>query len=555
MKKISLLIAALFVLTACDKNMQQTQNHLNKDSNKADELFDTTHRVIERQSVVEHSNDFFVASKSYQIIEEVVLPPIFDKEIIYSSSQQEPLMSVLADVYSQTDVNFKFTPDAIGHILGDAQAGDADTTAAVTDTASETGEAVSVGSSSVGSNRAVLGEVLVSMQYKGSVFNFVERLGTQFDIYWEYDTKNKTVIYYRTKTKVLALDLLPGITTFSNEMTSSSTIGGSEEGANLNSGAVMNVTYKNNEANGWKDTVSTIEAMLSNEGKVNANLRSGLLTVTDIPERLARVEGYVNKINDKGRKKIAVKVDVFDVALTASTDYGIDWTTVIKELGGEFTLDSGVNASPIGTSDIVDNIKFTYSGGGFFKQIDALFRALSKIGDTTKVTGTTVYTVNGEPAPVQVVKRQDYIKEITFSAVSDQSSTTEVAVTPGTVISGFFMIITPTILSDNQILLNLSFSLSTANLDNAQQVCSGGTGDEASCTTITLPLVNSKNFMESVTLNPGQTVILSGFQEVENQIGISSLAAPSFWALGGNKGAKSTKNTTVTVVTPYIIGR
>lgn len=550
MKKIALLIAAVFLLTACDPNMQQTQDHLNKDSNKADELFERSHKINERQSVIEHSNDFFVATKSYQVEEPVVLPPVFDKQIIYSSAKQEGLMSILADVYTQTNINFKFTPDAIGHITGSGGTGGSDTSTAVTE------QAVEVGASEFASNRAVLGDVKINMQYKGTMFEFVDRLGTQFDLYWEYDAKAKTVVYYRTKTKVLALDLLPGITTFSNEMTSSSTIGGTEEGANLNSGAVMNVKYANNEANSWKDTETTIKAMLSDEGKVNLNIRSGLLTVTDIPERVSRVESYVNKINDKGRKKIAVKVDVFDVKLDSSTNYAIDWKTVINELGGQFTLDSPAVAS----SSITDSIKFTYSGGtGFFESVDALFEALSTIGDTSKVTGTTVYTVNGEPAPVQVVTRQDYIKEITFSAVSDQSSTTEVAVTPGTVISGFFMIITPTILSDSQILLNLSFSLSTADVDSAdrtQSTCS--TAQEQSgapCGQITLPLVRSKNFMESVTLNPGQTVILSGFQEIENGINIDSLAAPNWWALGGSKQATATKTTTVTVVTPYIIGR
>jgi type IVB pilus formation R64 PilN family outer membrane protein len=294
--------------------------------------------------------------------------------------------------------------------------------------------------------------------------------------------------------------------------------------------------------------------MLSPEGVVNPNMRSGLVTVSDIPERVARIEGYINKINDKARKKIAVKVDIFDVVLDASTDYGIDWSAVINEFGGQFSIDSGPGASPIG-SNLSDTLKFTYSGGdGFLNSVTAIFKALSTVGDTTRVTGTTVYTVNGEPAPVQVVRRQDYVKEISFSAVSQNSAETIAAITPGTVISGFFMVVTPTILSDSQILLNLSFSLSTADVTtNTTTVCSQG--QTTDCPVISLPIVDSKNFMESVTLNPGQTVILSGFQQVDNQIGISSMAAPSYWALGGNKAAAAKKTTTVTVITPYIIGR
>jgi type IVB pilus formation R64 PilN family outer membrane protein len=322
----------------------------------------------------------------------------------------------------------------------------------------------------------------------------------------------------------------------------------------------MDVTYKQLATNSWRDAVTTITAMLSTEGRVSPNPRSGYLTVTDIPERLLRVEDFVNKINDKARRKIAVKVDVFNIELSSKTDYGINWDAVIGAWGGDIALDS-INGGVSPLSNLatpIETMKFTYAGSGFFDTADFIFGALSRQGDTTVVTGTTVYTVNGEPAPVQVVTRSDYVKEITFSAISDQSSTTEVAITPGTVVSGFFMVITPTILSDNQILLNLSLSLSTADTtspDRKETICPSGQTDKALCPSITLPEVKSKNFMESVTLNPGQTVILSGFQELDNKVGVESIAAPSFWMLGGAKATNSTKTTTVTVITPYVVGR
>jgi type II secretory pathway component GspD/PulD (secretin) len=255
-------------------------------------------------------------------------------------------------------------------------------------------------------------------------------------------------------------------------------------------------------------------------------------------------------------------VDVFDVLVDRTTDYGINWDAMINAIGGTIAVDSGKAVSPLG-NPINDVVKFTYpkttgctspTGTGFFDCAVALFQALSTVGDTSKVTGTTVYTVNGEPTPVQVVKRQDYISNITFSAVSDQSSTTQVAITPATIVSGFFMVVTPSILSDNQILLNLTFSLSTADITtNTQTVCP--TGQTTNCPSIALPIVNSKNFMETVTLNAGQSVILSGFQDLDNEVGISSVADPALWPLGGNKATNHTKTITVTLVTPYLIGR
>lgn len=565
MKNIGCVIALALALAGCDPNMKITTEEQKRDLAASEEYYDQTHKVIEQQSLVEFSDEYYVANKSHQIEQKIELPAVFDKKVIYSSAVAENLTDILSDMYAQTGVKFIFTPDAIKYISPDqggatVSSGDAATT-------TEASEIV-IGSSDFASNEGILKDVHMNLQYAGLFSQFVERVAAKFNVFWEYDPKEKAVRFFRTKTKIFALDLLPGVTKMSNNMTSSSTIGGDESGSELNSGAVMSVKYENSEGHAWNDTATTIKAMLTAEGVMSENRRTGYVAVTDVPSRLDRIESYINKINDKARRKIAVKVDVFDVKVDRKTDYGINWDAVISAFGGNIAVDSGTGSSPLGNA-INDVVKFTYptqagctaigsaanpAGSGFFDCAVALFQALSKVGDASKVTGTTIYTVNGEPAPVQVVKRQDYVSNITFSAVSDQSSTTEVAITPATVVSGFFMVVTPSILSDNQILLNLAFSLSTADVTtNVQTVCP--TGQTTNCPQIALPIVDSKNFMETVTLNAGQSVILSGFQELDNQIGISSVADPSLWALGGNKAANHTKTITVTLVTPYLIGR
>jgi type IVB pilus formation R64 PilN family outer membrane protein len=563
MKRL-LFIAAICLLTACDSNFITTQEDLKKDSDKSQEMYAKTAQVQNKRSLVEHTDAFMVAENSFDIKDPVVLPPVFNRKIIYSSATSESFSTILADLYAQTGIKFKFTPDAIAYMnSGGSSSGGGGAAAASGGSAPPTGAtglesaAVEVGGAEVAASIGVLKNVTMNLQYEGTFKGLIERFVAGFNIYWEYEPETSTVSFFRTQTRVLALDVLPGATTFSNQMSSSSTMGGSDSGSNLNSGAVMDVNYKQLENNTWKDTVATITEMLSGEGKVTPNPRSGYIAVTDIPERLARVEDFINKINDKARRKIAVKVDVFNVELDANTDYGINWDAVIDAIGGDITLNSLANGiSPLGnnTGLPIQTLSYDYTGAnGLFDTAALIFGALSTVGNTSEVTGTTVYTVNGEPAPVQVVTRQDYVKEITFSAVSDQSSTTEVAVTPGTIVSGFFMVITPTILSDNQILLNLSLSLSTADVSNKESVCA--TGQTTNCPQITLPLVKSKNFMESVTLNAGQTVILSGFQDLDNEVGVKSVASPNFWMLGGSKATNSKKITTVTVITPYVVGR
>ena len=543
MKKL-LIIPMALVLIACDPAMQRTQQEVAQDAAQAQDLYAQTHRIIDQNSLVEHKNDYYVAQNSFEIEEEILLPAVFEERLLYSSSVQESLPEILIEIYSQTGIKFKFTPDAIAYMTGGTSEGSTSSDELIF-------EEVEIGASDVGANVGLLNNIKLNLQYAGTLDSLVTRLVTRFNIYWEFDDKTDTVIFYRTQTKVFSLDLLPGVTSFSNTISSSSTISDSgDTGVNLNSGALMTVNYKNEEGNSWNDTIVTLEAMLTSEGSVSSNPRSGYVTITDIPGVLAKAEDYINKINDRAKKKIAVKVDVFDVRLNSTTDYGINWDAVLDILGGDFAFNSGSIGSPIGTT-ITDTITATYTNAGVIDTGSLIFRALSQQADTSKVIGTTVYTVNGEPAPVQVVDREDYIKEVTFGAVSDQSSTTEVAFTPGTIITGFFMVVTPKIMSDSQVLLNISISLST--LLELQSVTVGEVENEQ--TQIQLPKVQSKNFMESVTLNPGQSVILSGFQDVDNRVGVDSIAKPSLWPLGGAKGTDSDRVITVTVVTPYIIGR
>ncbi len=533
---------AAIALIACDPAMQKTQKDLAIDAAQAQDLYAKTHKVIDQQSLVEHKNDYYVAQNSFEIEQAILLPEVFEERLLYSSAVQESLPEILIEIYSQTGIKFKFTPDALAYISGDSSS----------KVGSELSfEEVEIGASEVGANIGVLSNIKLNLQYAGTLDELVTRLVTRFNVYWEFDDKTNTVVFYRTKTKVFSLDILPGISSFNNTISSASTISDSgDSGVNLNSGAIMTVNYKNEEGNSWSDTIATVESMLTAEGKASSNPRAGYVTVTDVPTVLLKIEDYLNKVNDISKKKIAVKVDVFDVTLNNSTDYGINWDAVLDVLGGDFGFNSGNLTSPLGTT-VADTIKVTYADTGVIDTGSLIFRALSQQADTTQVIGTTVYTVNGEPAPVQVVDREDYIKEVTFGAVSDQSSTTEVAYTPGTIITGFFMVVTPKILSDSQILLNISVSLSS--LIELKSITVGEVDEQQ--TQIQLPKVQSKNFMESVTLNPGQSVILSGFQDVDNRVGVQSVARPSLWPLGGAKGTDQNRTITVTVVTPYIIGR
>ena len=305
----------------------------------------------------------------------------------------------------------------------------------------------------------------VNIDYRGEVVGLLDELASQLNLSWEFVNEpgaTPKIHIFHVKTLVLPIDLLPGRSNFVNNLTSSSDAGGGEEnGQSLNAGAAMTVSYENNSSDPWTDVLETVQGMLTSYGSVSANRTSGYITVTDLPSNLQLVENYVVHVNEKAGKKIAVRVDVYDVTTREGSNYGINWNAVANYLSSSVSLASNASSAITGLDGGGMFTFNTTNENSRFQLNNAMFSALQSIGDTSLVTGTTVYTVNGNPAPVQVVDRQDYVKEISFSSIGEGSSgEVQASVEPGTLVTGYFMVVTPKILSDNQILMNLSISLS-----------------------------------------------------------------------------------------------
>lgn len=111
------------------------------------------------------------------------------------------------------------------------------------------------------------------------------------------------------------------------------------------------------------------------------------------------------------------------------------------------------------------------------------------------------------------------------------------------------MMVTPKIESNNQVMLMLNLQLSTLI---AIKTLTASASDTAS--TIQGPVVDTKNFLESMVLHSGQSLLIAGFQDDKGASKVTSPGSTDYWFLGGGKSTNKTKTTTVIVVTPYIIG-
>jgi type IVB pilus formation R64 PilN family outer membrane protein len=269
-----------------------------------------------------------------------------------------------------------------------------------------------------------------------------------------------------------------------------------------------------------------------------------------------RISNYITEINDTAKKKIAIRIDVYDVSESNTSNYGLNWNLLYKVTQGSFSWNSTKIANALSspfasvqTGQVAASITH-----GPFSGSEIIGNALQQLGHTSHITGTTVYTVNGRPAPIQVSRSTAYVKQVSVTTLGGDSSSgsnnnVEVSATPGTVNTGYSITVTPKIIQGNEVVVNMSVNIASL-LALRQQVF----GPKDAQNTIELPDTRNKAFMEAVPLRSGQTAVLAGFQNNVNDTGTNSMGPSDLWALGGNQSTDHENTITVVVVTPYIIG-
>ena len=149
------------------------------------------------------------------------------------------------------------------------------------------------------------------------------------------------------------------------------------------------------------------------------------------------------------------------------------------------------------------------------------------------MTNVFLSTNNGQPAPLQVVQKQAYIKSA--GATTTETSTTT-TIEQGTVNTGFSLSILPRILKDDKILLQYSINISElVGLDTVTS------GDQ----TVQTPEINTRDFLQKVSVKSGDTLIISGFERVMSSYEKS---------IGGSKDDLN-DDSIVIILTPVIIDR
>jgi type IVB pilus formation R64 PilN family outer membrane protein len=168
-------------------------------------------------------------------------------------------------------------------------------------------------------------------------------------------------------------------------------------------------------------------------------------------------------------------------------------------------------------------------------------QALATLGNVTQVFSRSAMSMNGQPAPIQVAQQTSYLAENSTTSTANVGSTS--GLIPGTVTTGFTAMFLPRI-DNGRVLLGMNMTIS--NLVSLDTITSGSES-------IQVPTVDSSTFQQSVSLKPGQTLLLTGYSQSGDNTTRNGVGSPYMPLLGGGANASTTKQMIAIVITAKIL--
>lgn len=385
-----------------------------------------------------------------------------------------------------------------------------------------------------------MANTLRGVYWQGSLSGLLDNVTTRLGLSWRYEQGRISIFYVNTKTfPVMFMD---SKTAFSSKVvsgttTSSGTSGGSSGGGMSGDVNTSQTTTMEMTSGLYNDLQNTIKAMLT-PGTGRLFLAAGMLTVTDTPRVLDAVGHYIDDRNMELNRQVVLNVKVFSVEKRRQDQLGIDWNAVFTSgsVGGSLTsafTDASTSAMTGGLS-ILD---------GKFANSKAFVNALAEQANVSLVTQQASTTTNMSAVPVQVGTQQDYASQVNTDSTANVGTST--SITKSTITTGFNMTMLPYIMP-NSPKIELQFSINMSDDPTSRTFTSGKSSIELMKTRL-------KTFNQRVILSSGQTLVLSGFQQVNNTSGKQGVGSASFFGLGG--GANSQKDDTMLVIliTPTLL--
>ncbi len=528
-------LAALFTLTACTKYVDERNKEIETTLAIAEEKIEES-RIPDTPLITDTvfaKNDIWLGSSSIKVTEGDPLPSWAEKNdgITLAISEQSTLSLLAQEITDLTGITVR---------LDDLKA-----------------------------ENAIPSET-VPVNYSGKLSGLLNYMSNRFGVWWRY--KGGVITFFTKETRVFTIYALPTETSMSADLK------GATMGENSGGGSASTSLSTKADLSLWESIEAGVKQALGKDGTVTFSRPTGTATVTASPHAMRKVADYINNWNEKMSRQVAISVKLLTVSIANANNYGLDLGVIFdnKTIGATFLSPSGVLST---VSPVAGGLSMALlDADSKWKGSNAIIEALSTQGKTSMVTSSSVTTLNNKVAPVQVTTSQNYVKETTVTTTgSGSDATTESEIDTDTLNYGFSMEILPRILDHGRLIMLFSMTLtdlvelksfsstgSSASSSNSEDDSNSGSGsgssnsdddddEEYENTTVQLPKMRTRGFIQEIAMRSGSTLVLTGFEQVANSMTTAGIGQPRLTILGGDAIDERTREVLVILITPEVL--
>ncbi|MDR2055446.1 MAG: pilus assembly protein [Desulfovibrio sp.] len=362
----------------------------------------------------------------------------------------------------------------------------------------------------------------ISISYEGPLRGLLEQVSVQSGYGWDYNASTNSVLFAHLMVRTFSLHSAPGevsynsqLTNKSKENTSGNSIGGSGISQTVTTDSTSaqisqtNVTKLKFDV--WKDTETVVKSLLSKAGSVVCNQAAGTITVRDRPGNVRQIASYIDDLNTKLERQVALNVQVWSLEVNDDAEAGLDLQALFRN------SDVSVVAGSLAAIGSLNTASATIVQGKL-KDSSAVLKTLKQWGKATQVTSAGGLIMNNQKLPALAVTKLAYLAGASLNT-SQYSQTSEV--TPGEVTTGFSMTVIPHILDRRHLILQYNLDLSA--LDSMEEF-------KTDNIVVQLPQVSKRAFSQRTRMR--QTLVLAGFAQ-QTQSGANTAGLLSFGRKAG----------------------
>ena len=403
----------------------------------------------------------------------------------------------------------------------------------------------------------------VSMQYSGTIHGALTKLANIENYAYRFQGRNN-VHWEAYVTHTFNISFMPGVSNYllgqnANASPGSSNASGAGDIVTVR-GNLGNEQYSNFQASSlsvWEDLRKSLNELKSPKGKVWVSEATTTVTVRDRPDSMRAIAHYIKRLNQIMSEQVSLHVQVLELDLDEQYAYGIDFNKLMATLKKTmFTFSGGAGSAAIVGSQVagVGSTALTTLEIGSKNHGSAILNALSEQGKLRVVTEPTVVTMNNQVAEVRITRDTGYLQSVSTTNTAQVGS--ESSLTPGVVTDGFSLYLLPKI-QGKRIYLQISSSISTlvrlvkvSNEPVAQEGKDQPPNQETPFEAIQVPTLQEKHFNQRTVLYTGETLLITGFEQLRDElkkVGLYGTKIPA------GLGSVSRNVQTIVLITPTIL--